>query len=779
MKMSWFKISLSLIAFVGLVTACSDDTYKEGETQSLGGKYSFEVGIESGSRVTYNGYSSSFSVGDQLGVYIKTSDVYYQNELFEVNSGGAYAESQNILEGIEYKDSVYGYYPYVADADINALNVKMSMEQVQKDADFSHISEYDFLVATPSAVGRYTTSLMCTHIASWIDIVVYNNESSTLTVSSATISASSGQFVSAGTVNGRAAKTASDYLAVKPSSYSSTLKITADGDWAKADFNEAVTLRVALLPVDFSSASLTFTIETNQGTITETYTGQNFESGHCYEILFNDKEVYLPTSQISDYNTSFRFNTADLTNENTYFCWKRSMQSRDFVVFWESGFGDDPSTCTDVVDGVSMTVDVGDMLDKMEAFYSLYVNELGFLDPGNSLTDQYKMMIFLFHTSDWVASGSGVDDKIGTFWIAPSACHPIGQTVAHELGHALQYQTYCDNPSSGCGYRNNIGNGNVYWEMCSEYMAWQNLSYFSTWGCEIDVQTSTCHRGFTHEWLRYQDFYVINYWEGLYGRNFLGNQWRNAKNTEDAIQTIKRLYLNDSQTQFNDDIYQGAVRLPGVDYNNTEVCELTRKMLDRLSSSDRKNYYTHLTKLIRNTADNFYRPYVDLLTSDGGSTGDNAYALVPQQYGYNCIYLSVPDGGTEVTVTFQGLKEYPTGGYVDYSSTKSYNFENTSGSRLGWRWGFVALTGSDGWTPVYSEMQSANSGTLTFTVPENTKELYFVVTGAPTSHTQHSWDENVSNDYHFPYRFKLDGTDVASSYNRIYTEEVNFTYTSF
>ena len=68
----------------------------------------------------------------------------------------------------------------------------------------------------------------------------------------------------------------------------------------------------------------------------------------------NGKYIYLPSSVISDYNTSFNFRTADLNNSSSYFCWQRSKQSDNFVIFWESGFGTNPATCTATIDNVSM-----------------------------------------------------------------------------------------------------------------------------------------------------------------------------------------------------------------------------------------------------------------------------------------------------------------------------------------------------------------------------------------------------------------------------------------
>jgi len=56
------------------------------------------------------------------------------------------------------------------------------------------------------------------------------------------------------------------------------------------------------------------------------------------------------------------------------------------------------------------------------------------------------MIIRLRYSSDWEASGSGVDNTIGlltlTSWALTSRG---GQTIAHEVGHCFQYQVHCDN----------------------------------------------------------------------------------------------------------------------------------------------------------------------------------------------------------------------------------------------------------------------------------------------------------------------------------------------
>ena len=66
------------------------------------------------------------------------------------------------------------------------------------------------------------------------------------------------------------------------------------------------------------------------------------------------------------------------------------------------------------------------------------------LGEGKSMLDDYKMQIYLIYQDEWLATGSGYDDKIGALWVNPSTCHPVGSTIAHEIGHSFQYQVYAD-----------------------------------------------------------------------------------------------------------------------------------------------------------------------------------------------------------------------------------------------------------------------------------------------------------------------------------------------
>lgn len=749
--------------------SCNDNIVPESMPGNSDGQGSYiEVAIEEGtsSRVSYEGYSSKFTEGDRIGFYAET----FENLPFTVSGElrRAYSESPVIMEtGTEY----YGYFPYnEAITDPTAVPVAISKDQNQSDASFSHISEYDYLVVSPSTIGK-TTIATFQHVGAWIDLLVYNREASPMTITGAKIKSSGASFVETGTIDITAAKGSDECLKVTPITYTDEINIAISGDWAKdIQTNKSAVIRAAILPSDLSSDTITVEIQTSAGTITQRFKGREFKQGHAYQLSYNDKQIYLTGNLWLPDGASvsrFNFRTADLYDESSNFCWQRSKQSENLIVFWEPGFGDDPSKCTKKVGNATMKVNIDDLLAKMEAYYARYRDELKFVVPGYSRTDTHKMIIFLFYTDTWIAYGGGVDNYIGTFWIGPTACNPVGQTVAHELGHSFQYQVAADvktDPdllyhSRYCGFGHNIGQGNGFWEQCANYMAWQNLEYFKTWGCEIPVHQANAHKGFTHEWVRYQYFYLISLWEELHGRDVLARVWRFSNRGEDAIQAYQRI-TNTSQEKFNDEIWLSAAKEQTWSFTYDEINQYMRSMLDKKSASERNNYYTNKTWLIHNSTDDYYRCYPDTYKTDQGTSVN--YALSPQSYGYNAVHLKVPIAGTEVTIDFEGLSSYPETLIADY------NYSST----LGWRWGVVACTGEGGWTPVYSEMQKSDSGSLTFTVPEDTKRLVFIVTGAPTSHRQKDWDEDVSDDYHFPYRFKVTGTSINTTYVKVTKEEV-------
>lgn len=109
--------------------------------------------------------------------------------------------------------------------------------------------------------------------------------------------------------------------------------------------------------------------------------------------------------------------------------------------------------------------------------------KLAELGKGKSYLDKYKMEIYLLYQEEWLATGSGYDNKIGALWVNPSTCQPVGSTIAHEIGHSFQYQVYCDKLCQGetddlksgfrYGYAGSNG-GNGFWEQCAQWQSFQD-----------------------------------------------------------------------------------------------------------------------------------------------------------------------------------------------------------------------------------------------------------------------------------------------------------------
>ena len=180
--------------------------------------------------------------------------------------------------------------------------------------------------------------------------------------------------------------------------------------------------------------------------------------------LHAEKSIYIPSSMSG----------SDFNNTSSRWCYARSAQSENFIIFWEAGFGTNPATAPSL-GGANMRVNIDGVLAVAEASFNLYADSLGFITRGQSKTDQYKMIIRLYYRSDWEASGSGEDHTIGTLNLSPSTVQPAGHTVAHEVGHCFQYQTHCDTGVNNGGYNYGYGaNGsgdNGWWEQCAQWKA--------------------------------------------------------------------------------------------------------------------------------------------------------------------------------------------------------------------------------------------------------------------------------------------------------------------
>ena len=433
------------------------------------------------------------------------------------------------------------------------------------------------------------------------------------------------------------------------------------------------------------------------------------------------------------------YSANNFTSENSTFCFQRSVESEHFVLFWAKGLN--LMSNGNLTGGASSSVcNVNTLLSNAEKIWDVYVGQLGFLQPGKSITDRVKIEMFIVNQSEWRADGSGAD---GSVWTAGSGSdrtqkpHKVGLfhcnawaassnvTVAHEIGHTFQYLVSADLGSAhGLNYVLGANSsGNEWWEDCANWQAhkvYPAEQFSSNWSNNQDMH----HLNIIHEGARYNNCYYQDWWCQLHGLNTVARVWRESVNPEDPIQAYMRLFGHDEQS-FADEQFMGYAHIAAMDIDawRTYGQGLIGSEQQRLQEVPEAIVASHL---------------------DGDSDWwivDPAYC--PQNYGYNANPIKVPVVGTEVKATFKGL-------------SKVSGYRSIHPERAGWRYGFVAYS-TDG-TRTYSPIGRDADGEVSITIPAGCTHLWFVVMGAPTEWWTHSWNDNDSDDEQWPYAVRFTGS---------------------
>jgi hypothetical protein len=403
----------------------------------------------------------------------------------------------------------------------------------------------------------------------------------------------------------------------------------------------------------------------------------------------------------------------DFKNDTSEFCFKRMKESENIALFWSKKFGDDPLANPEA----SQRFSPENILNEGERIYEFYVDNLKFVEKGNSITDRYKCLIFIISSKGGTAFGGGEENKIGIFWAPPGRMSkaPFG-ALAHEMGHSFQYLLNADKTKGEPRSRGG-GGGPAFAEMTSQYMLWQVYPDWMTFeNYHLADFMKQTHYAFLHEKNMYHSPYVLEYWSDKHGADFIGKMWREGLAGEDPVMTYKRLTSVD-QESFNNEIFDAAQRF--ITWDMKRIEQVAAKYANQ-----------HFSKL--------------------DSIGDGWYKIsesnCPQNYGYNGIKLTVPKPGKIVKLEFKGI-----------AGAEGYRAISTE--KAGWRYGFLAVK-EDG-SRVYGKMYSEATGKASFKVPEDTRFLWLVVSGAPAEHWIHKTDGDEKNDEQWPYRIKLSGTSLA------------------
>ena len=435
------------------------------------------------------------------------------------------------------------------------------------------------------------------------------------------------------------------------------------------------------------------------------------------------------------YESYYAVGTGDaLNNVNSQWCYQHSLQSKHWILFWEKEYGD------------AKPAGIDDILATADKIFEFYADSLKFItiNQGKSKTDTYKMIIRLRSTSEWEASGSGIDNTIGLLTLSRWAYTSRGgQTVAHEIGHCFQYQVHCDNnDQNGWMYTwANSGNGNVFWEMCAQWQAYKfypAMQFDNEW---LNNTLNGLHKNPFCEELRYNNYFIQDYLADRRGMDIIAKLWNQSQNPEDPFQTYMRLmWPNKAGAQriaaLGDEMWDYAARMTTFDMDHLR--ELGKGCIG-------KRNQTQMTQLKER--------YWLVNASD-----------CPENYGNNAIRLNVPTKETVVTAEFVGLAD--TTGYRAYRTRYG-----------GWRVGFVALK-KDG-TRVYGDVAaptvSEPEARVEFTCPAGCSALWLVVSGAPTTYWPRGWNGREDDDEQWPYKVRFYYTNLQgkTNYNPTGIEDVD------
>ena len=397
------------------------------------------------------------------------------------------------------------------------------------------------------------------------------------------------------------------------------------------------------------------------------------------------KEIYIPRE--------LRDN--DFTSRDSKWSYYRMACTPNVVCFWEKGFGDDLSKAPSL-NGQKMTVDLDNLLSRVEYFYNVYRDMMGFLQPG-SKADRYRMMVMINYSLEGTAYGGSYDGVIGALWVAPNRIQDKTlNCIAHELGHCFQIQISSDGLSQG-------GGGGIF-ETSAQWMLWNvNPKWTTDENYHWQDFKQRIHLSLFHSDNMYHAPFVLEYWSFLHCITYMADMFRGARPGEDFTQTYMRMYKVDV-SRMGDELLDCYSRLVTFDFPDKR--------------KDSVRYACEMKSELRNAGNGWLQP-----------------VNPPQTYGFNVDEIRLPTVGQTVEVQFQGL------------STQD---------NIGWRYGLVAVDNDN--NPTYLGANSEVAKTLTYKNPGNIKRLYLVVVGCPTKEYRpesFGWGRASNGPAIYPYQIKF------------------------
>ena len=469
------------------------------------------------------------------------------------------------------------------------------------------------------------------------------------------------------------------------------------------------------------------------------------------------KTVYIPTtfnqSGADDYSNKNGKNgnitsIDKMTDVTERWCSLRSYQTDNIVCFWEAGFGTDPTKLINPAN-TAQTFNLVTYLAECEKIWQFHVNVLKATPANGTKLNKYKFMFMLNYTTNWMAYGGGYDYTIGAMWLNPA---PMGVgsaaeypyfVLAHELFHSMSYQAYSDRPSTTFRAFQDASNG-PFWERSANFAACQMYPNVNNDFARYMYATNS---HFLNTRKHYTTSFFLENLTQTKGQSAIGTIWSNNLSNEHPMVTTRRMFFNNNQAQLNDFMGQTAMKNISWDY------KIGTNALFYKTFTNGLTYNTDLASGVEvwNTVMKKHRTILQAV-----DMSKLHFAVqdcqAPQDYGYNAIQLfpqvADADGSYTFKMHFKGHNE------VDDVNKKS-----------GWRWGFVAVQANG--LPRYGALHAQADATVSFTMLPTDKEIWLIVTGAPTEHNaahNYTWEAGFPKYYRYPYEVRFENV-LPMGYN--------------
>ncbi len=438
-------------------------------------------------------------------------------------------------------------------------------------------------------------------------------------------------------------------------------------------------------------------------------------AGFDFDSIYEDQVNLLRSLNLKNVYLYNHQHDSNLLDPTSNWSLARSRQSEHFIVYWAKGYGDrDPNSPSLPA---NLRVDVDSLLEQAETYYNT-VEKLGFLGLGNGRSQftRKKQSFFLWYTDQYIAYSNQIDDVVGMSAISPSASR-FPSAFAGTIFTSFLYLSNCE-LTDVYGFRSERGvrQARVFWLQSGRWLTQHNFPELIFRPDCFETYLRNCHRHFQHEKNFLSGCYLLYFWQQKRGSDLVARIWREALVSEDPIQAYMRITGLDHEG-FNDELFEAAQHMVTWDIDS---------LRDKGQSKIGEFYYR------AEKADNdFHRV---------------TYEYCPGTTGYNIISLTVAPGSKRVKVEFHGIESHP-----NYSTPPAER-------EAGWRYGFVALN-ADG-TRTYGESCRASTGSVEFEIRPTTKQLWFVVSGAPPTYRPHTWDEFDQNDEQWPYEIRVTGASL-------------------